>query len=89
MAELEEMRLRMLDLRSGLADALRRASNSDTYDFVAHHRGMFSRLGLPPEQVSKIRDEHGIYIVGDSRINVAGLPADKLDKLATAIIQSA
>jgi len=89
MAELEEMRLRMLDLRSGLADALRRASNSDTYDFVAHHRGMFSRLGLPPEQVTKIRDEHGIYIVGDSRINVAGLPADKLDKLATAIIQSA
>ncbi|MHA3979777.1 amino acid aminotransferase [Halovulum sp. GXIMD14794] len=84
-AELEEMRLRMLDLRKSLADALRKATNSDTFDFVAEHRGMFSRLGLPPEQVKKLREETGIYLVGDSRFNVAGLPADRLDELAAAI----
>ena len=84
-AELEEMRLRMLDLRTSLADALRKATNSDTFDFVAEHRGMFSRLGLPPEQVKKLREETGIYLVGDSRFNVAGLPADRLDELAAAI----
>ena len=38
-----------------------------------------------PEQVAALRDDHGIYMVGDSRINVAGLPADGLDKLARAI----
>ena len=84
-AELEEMRLRMLDLRKSLAEALRKATNSDTFDFVAEHRGMFSRLGLPPEQVKKLREETGIYLVGDSRFNVAGLPADRLDELAAAI----
>jgi aspartate aminotransferase len=36
--------------------------------------------------VEWLRTEHGIYIVGDSRINVAGLPDDGLDDLATKIV---
>lgn len=85
MAELEEMRTGMLELRRGLAEALRRETNSDRYDFVAAHRGMFSRLGLAPERVKAAREDFGIYMVGDSRINIAGLPADGLDQLARAI----
>tara|TARA_R110002049_G_scaffold81310_3_gene206623 strand:- start:566 stop:1747 length:1182 start_codon:yes stop_codon:yes gene_type:complete len=84
-AELEAMRLRMLDLRNALAAALRKATNSDRFDFIADHRGMFSRLGLTTEQVQKLRSEYGIYMVGDSRFNVAGLPAERLDWLAGAI----
>jgi len=85
-AELEEMRLRMLRLRVAFADALRRQSNSDRFDFVASHRGMFSRLGLTEAQVERLRVEHGVYMVGDSRINVAGLPEDGMDRLAKAIV---
>ena len=85
MAELEEMRQNMLGLRRGLRDALRRATNSDRFDFVAEHRGMFSRLGASPEQVARLREHDGIYMVGDSRVNIAGLPADGLDRLAKAI----
>jgi aromatic-amino-acid transaminase len=84
--ELETMRQRMLDLRVRFADALRRQSNSDRFDFVARHRGMFSRLGLSETQVERLRAEHGIYMVGDSRINVAGLPEDRMDWLAKAIV---
>lgn len=84
--ELEEMRQRMLRLRVAFAEALRRQSNSDRFDFVAEHRGMFSRLGLTEAQVDRLRTEHGVYMVGDSRINVAGLPEDGLDKLAKAIV---
>jgi hypothetical protein len=47
-AELEEVRTGMLDLRKQLADELRKLSNSDRFDFVAEHRGMFSRLGASP-----------------------------------------
>ncbi|TPE52221.1 aromatic amino acid transaminase [Amaricoccus solimangrovi] len=83
--ELEGMRRGMLTLRQSFAEALRRATNSDRYDFVATHRGMFSRLGLTPEQVALLRSDHGIYMTGDSRINIAGLPAQGLDKLAAAI----
>ncbi len=84
--ELEEMRQRMLRLRVAFAEALRRQSNSDRFDFVAEHRGMFSRLGLTEAQVDRLRTEHGVYMVGDSRINVAGLPEDGLGKLAKAIV---
>ena len=84
-AELEEVRLNMLTLRQSLADALRRATNSDRYDFVAHHRGMFSRLGLTEAQVMQLRDKHGVYMVGDSRINIAGLNARTVPILAAAI----
>jgi len=87
MAELEEMRLNMLSLRQGLADALRRATNSDRFDFVAHHRGMFSRLGLTEAQVNRLRAQDGIYMVGDSRINIAGLNSLTIPVLATAIAQ--
>lgn len=83
--ELESMRLRMLSLRQGLAEALRRQTNSNRFDFIADHRGMFSRLGLMPDQVDRLREEHGIYMVGDSRFNVAGLKEDKLEDLAKAI----
>ena len=85
-SELEEMRLRMLRLRVAFADALRRQSNSDRFDFVASHRGMFSRLGLTEAQVERLRTEHAVYMVGDSRINVAGLPEDGMDELAKAIV---
>ena len=88
-AELEEVRLNMLSLRQALADALRMATNSDRFDFVAAHRGMFSRLGLTEAQVNILREEHGIYMVGDSRINIAGLNTKTVPILAAAIAKVA
>jgi aspartate/tyrosine/aromatic aminotransferase len=88
-AELEEVRQNMLTLRQSLADELRRATNSDRYDFVAHHRGMFSRLGLTEAQVETLRVDHGIYMVSDSRINIAGLNARTVPVLAAAIAKVA
>jgi len=87
-AELEEVRLSMLDLRKQLADELRRLSNSDRFDFLAEHRGMFSRLGTSPDKVAKLREDHAIYMVGDSRMNIAGLNADTIPVLAQAIIDA-
>ncbi len=84
-AELEEVRQNMLTLRQTLADELRKATNSDRFDFVARHRGMFSRLGLTEAQVEVLRKDHGIYMVSDSRINIAGLNARTLPILAKAI----
>ncbi|WP_170440160.1 aromatic amino acid transaminase [Ruegeria arenilitoris] len=86
MAELEEVRLSMLGLRRQLADELQRLSGSDRFGFLAQHRGMFSRLGAAPELVEKLRVEHGIYMVGDSRMNIAGLNEATVPILAKAII---
>lgn len=88
MAELEEVRTSMLELRSQLAGELQRLSGSDRFGFLAQHRGMFSRLGTTPEKVVEMREKHGIYMVGDSRMNIAGLNAETVPILAQAIIDA-
>ncbi len=87
-AELEDVRLGMLELRTQLAAELRRLSNSDRFDFLAEHRGMFSLLGTSPDKVEALRADHGIYMVGDSRMNIAGLNKKTIPVLAQAIIDA-
>jgi aspartate aminotransferase len=86
--ELEDVRLSMLRLRQSLADELQRRTGSDRFAFLAQHRGMFSRLGTTPEKVKKLRDEYGIYMIGDSRMNIAGLNAQTIPVLAGAIVDA-
>jgi aspartate aminotransferase len=88
MAELEAIRTSMLGLRKDLAGELQRLSGSDRFGFLAQHRGMFSRLGTTPEMVEKLRVDAGIYMIGDSRMNIAGLNAQTIPVLAKAIIDA-
>ena len=83
--ELEKMRKGMRDLRVALSQGLKHKTNSERFDFIANHRGMFSRLGLSERDVQVLREEFAIYMVSDSRINIAGLQPDKIDFLASAI----
>ena len=88
MKELEDTRLGMLGLRQQLADELQRLTGSDRFGFIAQHRGMFSLLGTTPDLVEKMRLDHGIYMVGDSRLNIAGLNAQTVPILAKAIVEA-
>ncbi|RYE46095.1 MAG: aspartate/tyrosine/aromatic aminotransferase [Hyphomicrobiales bacterium] len=85
-AELTEMRERMKRLRVKLADAIRQRSNSKDFDFIAEHTGMFSLLGLPEDVVTKLKLDDGIYMINDSRINVAGIPEDRIGELADKML---
>ena len=87
-AELEEVRIGMLALREKLAAELRSLTDSDRFDFVARHRGMFSRLGAAPDQVARMREDAAIYMVGDSRLNIAGLNDNTVPILARAIVEA-
>ncbi|WP_227271868.1 amino acid aminotransferase [Roseobacter weihaiensis] len=87
-AELEAVRTSMLDLRQQLADELQRLSGSDRFGFLAQHRGMFSRLGTTPDKVETMREKNGIYMIGDSRMNIAGLNAETVPVLAKAIVDA-
>jgi aromatic-amino-acid transaminase len=84
-SELNDMRATMMTIRQDLADALRRQCNSDRFDFIAEHRGMFSRLGLATPEVEALRTDHGMYVVGDSRINIAGLSGGRYEPFANAV----
>ncbi len=84
--ELEAVRNGMLGLRQQLATALQKRTGSDRFGFLADHRGMFSRLGATEDQVIRMREDHGIYMIGDSRMNIAGLNEATIPVLADAIV---
>ena len=88
MSELEDIRNSLLNLMVQLSNELQKISGSDRFSFIASHRGMFSRLGATPSQVEKMRTEFGIYMVSDSRFNVAGLNNETVPALAKAIVET-
>jgi aspartate aminotransferase len=83
--ELRGMCERVKSLRSALASALKRATNSTEFDFLADHRGMFSLLPLSNKEIDRLREKHAIYLVQGGRINVAGLQISQIDRVAEAI----
>ncbi len=83
--ELEDMRLRVAQNRQALAQALQAETNSDRFASVATQRGMFSLLPLSSDQVAQLRAEHGIYMLGDGRANLAGLNDFSIPVCAQAI----
>lgn len=87
-AELDAMRTRMIANRQALADAIRARSNATDFDFVAEHRGMFSLLGLDVATVDHLKANNAVYMLDDSRINIAGLADERIQRLADAIVET-
>jgi aromatic-amino-acid transaminase len=85
--EVETMRLRIAQLRSGLLEALEPHGLRERFAHMGVQRGMFSYTGLSPAQVKQLRDHHSVYMVGTGRANVAGIDATRLDLLAEAIAE--
>ena len=83
--EVEAMRLRIAQLRSGLVEALEPHGLRERFAHIGVQRGMFSYTGLSPEQVKQLREHHSVYMVSSGRANVAGIDATRLALLAQAI----
>ncbi len=82
--ELEAMRGRIQDMRTLLTDRLRQATGNDAFDFIRTQRGMFSLLGVSRAAVERLRDKHHIYMLSDSRMNLAGIMPGNVDYVAEA-----
>ena len=78
LGELDLMRARMRQVRAALAEA-GQAGSIDLAP-LALQNGLFSVLPLSPEQILTLRQDHGIYMAGSGRINIAGLTGGNLDK---------
>lgn len=83
--ELAEMCARMRSLRALLVDKLHARDVDQSFDFINRQNGMFTFLGITPEQVQAIRDEYSIYMAGSSRINIAGISNSNVDYIADAV----
>jgi aspartate/tyrosine/aromatic aminotransferase len=84
-AELAAMRGRIEEMRSLLARRLRAVTNDGIFDFIEGQRGMFSLLGVSSKVVDALRTRHHIYMLSDSRMNVAGIMPHNVAYVAESI----
>jgi aromatic-amino-acid transaminase len=77
--EVDAMRARLRRVRQELAAAL------PAVGAVARQTGMFTLLPLPPGAATALRVEHGIYLMDNGRINIAGLREATLARFAEAV----
>jgi len=83
--ELAVMRNRINGNRAMLVNKIKAAGVNRDFSFIAQQKGMFSFLGISPEQVERLKRDYGIYMVGSSRMSVAGITEDNVDYLAQSI----
>ncbi|MDG1752332.1 MAG: aspartate/tyrosine/aromatic aminotransferase [Thalassotalea sp.] len=83
--ELKEMRDRINNMRQLLVDKLKENGVERDFSFITAQNGMFSFLGIDAAQVQRLQDEYSIYIVGSSRISLAGISTDNVDYLTQSI----
>lgn len=85
--EVEEMRLRIQDMRQRLVDELSVSMPKRDFSFIIRQKGMFSYTGLSASQVTRLREEFGIYLLSSGRLCVAGLNERNVKGVASAIAQ--
>jgi aspartate aminotransferase len=83
--ELTEMRTRLNALRKLLVAKLAERRPPMDFSFIANERGLFSFLGIPKEQVVRLREQFHVYMIESSRINIAGVNHANVDTIADAI----
>ena len=83
--EVEAMRTRLRDMRALLHEALIRAVPDRDFSHIVRARGMFSFLGVSEEQVERLKKDHAVYMVGSSRINIAGITPANVDHIARSV----
>lgn len=81
--ELDTMRARMSQVRAKLAEA-GQIGGIDMAAVGSQH-GLFSVLPLSAAQIATLRADHGIYMAGSGRINIAGLTTANIDTFIAAL----
>ncbi|MTD41319.1 aminotransferase class I/II-fold pyridoxal phosphate-dependent enzyme [Erwinia sp. CPCC 100877] len=84
LADVEAMRKRIIDMRQALVEVLGKALPGRDFGYLLRQRGMFSYTGLSPQQVERLREEFGVYLIASGRMCVAGLNGRNVRRVAQA-----
>jgi len=84
-ADVAAMRERILAMRHSLHGVLSSLKPGRDFGYFLSQRGMFSYTGLSGEQVDRLREEFGVYLVRSGRICVAGLNTGNVQRTAAAM----
>lgn len=85
MVELDAMRERLSGMGKLLQEALKVAAPGHDFSHLVRAKGMFCFLGVTPAEVERLKKQFGVYMVGSSRINVAGITPSNVGYLAKSI----
>ncbi len=85
--ELAAMCERIARMRVAIHEGLRAHVNGEALERYIRQRGMFTYTGLAAEQVERLREEHGVYILRSGRMCVAGLNEKNVGIVVGAIAQ--
>ncbi len=85
--EVTEMRDRIQQMRELFVQTLKDKGVKGDFSFIERQNGMFSFSGLNKEQVQRLKEEFGVYIVGSGRISVAGMTRANMEPLCDAIAE--
>lgn len=83
--ELAAMRERIRRMRALAVSQLAATGVQRDFGFIQRQRGMFSFLGISRGQIDRLRSEFAIYLIGSSRINIAGLSEGNIEHFANAV----
>jgi len=83
--ELAAMRERIGRMRALAVSQLAATGLQRDFGFIQRQRGMFSFLGISPDQIDRLRSEFAIYLVGSSRMNIAGLSEGNIEYFADSL----
>ncbi|MBU9817167.1 aspartate/tyrosine/aromatic aminotransferase [Rahnella sp. C60] len=83
-AEVERMRIRILEMRHTLVDSLKTALPGRDFGYLLQQRGMFSYTGFSEAQVVRLREEFGVYLILSGRVCMAGLNHHNVRQVAEA-----
>jgi aspartate aminotransferase len=85
--ELDAMRTRIQEMRGLLAQRLQDVRGDEEFGFIRGQRGMFSLLGVSRDAVERLREKHHIYMLPDSRMNLAGILPQNVGYVAEAFAE--
>ncbi|EAR55791.1 aspartate aminotransferase [Photobacterium sp. SKA34] len=83
--EVADMRDRIQEMRTLFVNTLKELGVTNDFSFIERQNGMFSFSGLSKEQVTQLKNDFAIYIVGSGRISVAGMTKDNMMPLCKGI----
>lgn len=83
--ELAEMRDRINNYRQLIIDTLSAEGVQQDFSFITRQHGMFSFLGINKAQIDRLRSEFSIYMVGSSRVSIAGLNHSNINYFAKSV----
>jgi len=86
-SELKLMADRIGEMRVQLKSKLEAAGSTKDWTHITKQIGMFCYTGLNSEQVSKLINEHHIFLTSDGRISIPGLNTSNINYVAECIHQ--